>query len=72
MCRESVPTTSQPTPRSSRGPLDALSPPFLAPRQSSIHVTSPCEYVGGNGPQSLPMALTLYSVNLQEKQDLGI
>lgn len=24
--------------------------PLSAARQSSIHVTSPCEYVGGNGP----------------------
>lgn len=41
--------TNPATPCSSRGPLDALSP-LSATRQSSIHVTSPCEYVGGNGP----------------------
>lgn len=58
--------TNPVTPRSSRGPLDALSP-LSATRQSSIHVTSPCEYVGGNGPWSLPMASALCSVNADGK-----
>lgn len=59
-------TTNPVTPRSSRGPLDALSP-LSATRQSSIHVTSPCEYVGGNGPWNLPMVPALCSVNADRK-----
>lgn len=65
-CVLSGPTTNQSIPRSSWDPLDALYPPSCT--QTELHSCyKPLWIRGRKRPQSLPMALTLFSVNHEEK-----